>query len=51
MNMRKADVVNEMHKNARVNFTRRSVIMKDIDDLWQADLIDMQSIFKQNKKK
>lgn len=47
--MSKADVVNEIHKNARVNFPRRCVIMKDIDDLWQADLIDMQSISKQNK--
>lgn len=48
--MSKADVVNEIHKNARVNFSRRHVIMKDIDDLWQADLIDMQSISKENKK-
>ena len=47
--MSKTDVVNEIHKNARVNFPRRCVIMKDIDDLWQADLIDMQSISKQNK--
>lgn len=47
--MSKADVVNEIHKNARVNFPRRTVIMKDIDDLWQADLIDMQSISKVNK--
>lgn len=42
--MSKADVVNEIHKNARVNFPRRSVILKDIDDLWQADLIDMQAL-------
>lgn len=48
--MSKADVVNEIHKNARLNFPRRHVIMKDIDDLWQADLIDMQSISKENKK-
>lgn len=47
--MSKADVVNEIHKNARVNYPRRHVIMKDIDDLWQADLIDMQSISKENK--
>lgn len=50
INMSKADVVNEIHKNARVNFSRRHVIMKGIDDLWQADLIDMQSVSKENKK-
>lgn len=46
--MSKADVVNEIHKNARVNFRRRHVIMKDIDDLWQADLMDVQNVSKQN---
>lgn len=47
--MSKVDVINEIHKNARVNFPRRHVIMKDIDDLWQADLIDLQSLSKQNR--
>lgn len=47
--MSKADVVNEIHKNARYNFPRRHVIIKDIDDLWQADLMDMQSLSKENK--
>lgn len=42
--MSKLDVVTEIHKNARVNFLRRRVIMKDIDDTWQADLIDMLAI-------
>jgi transposase InsO family protein len=42
--MSKADVVNEIHTNVRVNFPRRRVILKDIDDLWQADLIDMQAL-------
>lgn len=46
--MSKADVVNEIHKNARVNFPRRSVLLRDIDDLWQADLIDMQVLSKFN---
>lgn len=46
--MSKADVVNEIHKNVRVNFPRRSVILRDIDDLWQADLIDMQALSKLN---
>lgn len=42
--MSKEVVVDEIHKQARKNFPRRHVIMKDIDDLWQADLIDVQSI-------
>lgn len=46
--MSKRDVVNEIHRTARRNFHRRHVIMKDIDDLWQADLIDMHNIEKQN---
>lgn len=46
--MSKADVINEIHKNARVNFPRRSVILRDIDELWQADLIDMQKMSKAN---
>lgn len=46
--MSKEIVVNEIHKQARRNFPRRHVVMKDIDDLWQADLIDMQSTSKYN---
>lgn len=46
--MSKVDVINEIHKCARINFPRRQVILKDIDDLWQADLMDMQAISKVN---
>lgn len=46
--MSKSDIINEIHKNARVNFRRRQVILRDIDDLWQADLMDMQSVSKRN---
>lgn len=46
--MSKVDVINEIHKCARVNFPRRQVVLKDIDDLWQADLMDMQAISKVN---
>lgn len=46
--MSKEIVVKEIHKQARKNFPRRHVVMKDIDDLWQADLIDMQSISREN---
>lgn len=42
--MSKLQVVNEIHKAARKNFIRRSVILKGIDDLWQADLIDFQNL-------
>lgn len=47
--MSKENIVNEIHRNARKKFPRRHVVMKDIDDLWQADLIDMQSVYKDNK--
>lgn len=46
--MSKANVVDEICKNARINYPRRRVVIKDIDDLWQADLIDMQKISKCN---
>lgn len=45
----KQQVVNELHKNARKNFVRRSVLLKGIDDLWQADLIDVISLKNYNK--
>lgn len=48
LSMSKVDVINEIHKCARVNFPRRPVEMRDIDDLWQADLIDMQNYSKEN---
>lgn len=48
--MSKDSVVNEIHKNVRKNFPRRHVILKDIDDVWQADLVDMQSFSKDNSQ-
>lgn len=39
--MSKQSLINELHKAARRNFKRRRVIMKGIDDLWQADLVEM----------
>lgn len=47
--MAKQQIVNEIHKAARRNFLRRSVILKGIEDLWQADLMDMQNLRKYNK--
>lgn len=47
--MSKRQVVEELHKPARKNFRRRRVIIKGLDDLWQADLVEMISFAKQNK--
>ena len=46
--MSKRKIVEELHKAARRNFKRRRVITKGIDDLWQADLVDMSSYFNDN---
>lgn len=47
--MIKQQIVNEIHKTARKNYTRRNVSLKGIDDLWQADLIDFNNLKKYNK--
>lgn len=47
--MSKLLIVNELHKPARKNFIRRSIVTKGIDDLWQADLIDMQKYATENR--
>lgn len=39
--MERKPIVNELHAQARKNFHRRRVVMKGIDDLWQADLVEM----------
>lgn len=36
------NIANELHRPARKIFPRRSVVTRFIDDLWQADLMDMQ---------
>ncbi len=45
----KQGIVNEIHKSARKNFPRKPVIVKGIDDLWQADLVEMIPYAKMNK--
>lgn len=47
--MIKQQIVNEIHRSARRNFKRRSVVLKGIDDLWQADLIDLQKLHTLNR--
>lgn len=42
-------VVNELHKPARRNFQRRRVIVKGLNDLFQADLVEMLPYAKVNK--
>ena len=46
--MSRQSLVNELHKQARKNFKRRHVIIKHIDDLWQADLVEMGAFAKEN---
>lgn len=42
-------VVEELHKPVRKNFPRRCTVLKGIDDLYQADLVEMGKYFKINK--
>ena len=49
MNHHKKQVVKEIHTSARRNFLRRKVIMRGIDETWQADLVDMQKYSRYNK--
>jgi len=43
------NIADELHRPARKIFPRRSVVTRFKDDLWQADLIDMQTHSRQNK--
>lgn len=45
----KEKIVNELHKSARIKFPRRNTVIKGINDLYQADLIEMQPHSKINK--
>lgn len=49
MNHKKEKVVEELHKPARRNYTRRKVIVRDIDETWQADLVDLKMYSKENR--
>ncbi|KAJ8914713.1 hypothetical protein NQ315_017423 [Exocentrus adspersus] len=44
----KEDIVNELHKPTSINFKRRRTIIKGLNDLIQADLIDLISYSKEN---
>lgn len=45
----KREVVNEIHKPVRINFPRRRVIVKGLNDLYQADLVEVIPYAKLNK--
>lgn len=45
----KEQIVHEIHKPARKNYPRRHVIVKFIDDLWQADLVELIAYEKENQ--
>ena len=49
VNNPKADLVRELHKPARKVYPRRRVIVKGLDDLWQADLAEFQLYARENK--
>lgn len=42
-------IAQELHKPARRNYPRRRVTLKGINDLYQADLVEMQPYAKYNK--
>lgn len=50
MSATKRDIVEELHKPVRINFKRRKVIIRGLDDLFQADLVEMIPYAKYNKK-
>ncbi len=47
--MKKAVVVEELHKLARRNYPRRKFDIRGIDESWQGDLVEMQPYAQENK--
>lgn len=45
----KRDIVNEIHRSARVNFKRRRVVIKALDETFQADLVELIPYARENK--
>lgn len=45
----KSDIVDELHRPTRKNFKRRRVILKGLNDLYQADLVEMIPYARVNK--
>lgn len=49
MNLKKRRLVEELYAPVRRNFSRRRVIVRGYDDLWQADVIEMRPYVRRNK--
>lgn len=49
MDAAKKVVVDELHAPVRKNFPRRKVVIRGIDETWQADLVDMQKYSRMNE--
>lgn len=45
----KQHVVDELHRPARINFRRQRVILRGLDDMFQADLVEMIPYARENK--
>ena len=41
-------LANELHKPIRRKFRKRSIFAREVDDIWAADLVDMQSLSRVN---
>ena len=42
-------LANELHRPLRRRFDKRTVVAKQVDDIWTADLVYMSSFFRSNK--
>ena len=42
-------LADELHKPIRRKFIKRTVFVKNVDDIWTADLVDMQKLSRENK--
>ena len=42
-------LANELHKQVRRRFDKRTVFANQVDDIWTADLVDMSSFSRSNK--
>ncbi|XP_070169582.1 uncharacterized protein [Polyergus mexicanus] len=49
MSVEKRRLVEELHAPAKRNFPRRRVAVREYDDLWQADVVEMRPYARLNK--
>ena len=42
------NIANELHKTARKNFLKRFVFVRHVDDVWGADLVELQTLSRKN---